>query len=409
MLGRWIRSHDPRRPFVITSDGILTFGDVAAARDTVPMSGQLVVEPGSSMDSVVDLMLGPDEGAQLVVLDPGLPAAERGRRLDVARGAATRDAMTILFTSGTTGSAKGVRLTAANWEAAAAASAAHLAHQPSDVWLAAMPLHHVGGLSILYRSAFVGAAVRWVPRFDDAEVVAALRHDVTIASLVPTMLHRILAYDSGAYSGLRAVLVGGASIPDGLLEEAHRRGIPALPTYGMTETCAQVASLRPGSGPRYAAHPLPGVEVRIAEDHRIQVRGRQVSPGYADEGDRPTGEWFTTPDRGEIESDGALRVLGRADEVIVTGGENVSPERVEAVFRSHPEVVEVVVIGVEDPEWGQRVGAVYVGSVEKADLLVWARSRLARYEVPGVIQKLEAIPTLDVGKPDRSEVLRLLR
>ena len=354
------------------------------------------------------LMSVPGEGHQLVLMDPSLPPDEKGRRLDGARQAEDRDAATIVFTSGTTGPAKAARLTVANWEAAVAASAQHLEHDAGDIWLAAMPLHHVGGLSILYRSAFVGAGVSWLPRFSVTDVVDALRGEVTLASFVPTMLRRVLDHDGKPFEGVRAVLVGGGPIPPGLLEEAHERGLPALPTYGMTETCAQVATLRPGSDPRYAAHPLPGVEIRLEDDGRVALRGGQVSPGYADEPDRPDGEWFVTPDLGALDPDGAVRILGRADDVIITGGENVDPGRVEAVLMDHPRVLAVAVVGVADSEWGQRVAAIYEGDAEPEDLDLWARERLARYEVPGLWQRVASLPVTPLGKPNRIQARKLI-
>ena len=402
MLTEWIRSHPPSSTFLISREGELTYGDLLA---TPPPGGpgQHSVEPGGTVGSVVRLMTVPGHGRQMVLIDPTLPAEEKQRRAAVAKAAATQSAATILFTSGTTGPAKGVRLTESNWAAAARASAAHLAHTADDVWLAAMPLHHVGGLSILYRSAFVGASVRWLPRFDVAAVSEAMRGDVTIVSLVPTMLRRVLDHDDDDYRDLKAVLVGGGPIPPGLIEEAHARGMPALPTYGMTETCAQVATLRPGTGPRYAAHPLPGIEVRIV-DERIHLRGAQISPGYAGEPDRSPDEWFVTPDRGIVDDDGALRVIGRADRIVVTGGENVDPGRVEAVLVTHPGVREVALVGVADREWGERLVGVYVGDVEPISVRAWASERLAPYEVPRELRRVDEIPTAGGGKPDRDAV-----
>lgn len=406
ILQSWVRAQDPATPFVWAGGRCLTYGDVTGRPP--PRPGQVEVEPGGEAETIVELMTVPGSGRQLVVVDPRLPAGEKRRRREKAAPATDREALTILFTSGTTGPAKAVRLTAGNWLAAARASAAHLAHRPDDVWLAAMPLHHVGGLSILYRTAFVGGSVRWLPRFEPAEVSEELRGRVTIASLVPTMLRRVLDHDRGSFSGVRAVLVGGGPIPAGLLEEAHQRGLPVLPTYGMTETCAQVATLRPGSPPRHAAHPLPGLEVRIGDDERIEVRGAQVSPGYADQDDLPPGSWFTTPDRGRLEEDGALAVLGRADRVIVTGGENVDPSRVEAVLLEHPDVESAAVVGIEDPGWGMTVAAAYTGGLQPVALQAWAATRLAPYERPKVLRRLAWIPTLAPGKPDHPAVAELL-
>lgn len=405
MIEAWIAGHDPDRVFLEGGGGTVTYGQLSAAGRTG--TGQVVVTPGTEVESVVELMVVPSATRQLVVVDPGLPYSESQRRIRAARSAIGRPGATVLFTSGTSGPAKAVRLTSENWGAAVTASARHLGHGPEDVWLAAMPLHHVGGLSILYRSAYVGGSVRWLPRFDLDEVISALRGDVTMASLVPTMLQRVLARDSGAYHGLKAVLIGGGPIPDGLVEAAHARGIPALPTYGMTETCAQVATLRPGSEPRRAAHLLPGVEIRLGDGGRIEVRGDQVSPGYADTDDRPAGGWFPTPDRGAFDGDGALLVLGRVDDVVVTGGENVDPGQVEAAMAAHPQVTAAAVAGVPDPEWGMRLVGVYAGEPRPEELLEWLRERLARFQVPRELRRVDSIPSRGIGKPDRDRIRSL--
>ncbi len=405
MLESWVAGPSPTATFLTSPIGTVTYGDLAAGSDS---RGQVVVRPTATLETVVQVLTVPGPGRQMVLIDPGLPAAEAARRELAAREAVGRQAETVVFTSGSTGPAKAVRLTAANWAAAAAASAVHLGHEPDDVWLSAMPLHHVGGLSVLYRTAYVGASVRWLPRFDAAEFAREMQSAATLASVVPVMLRRVLDHDDHRYRNLRAVLVGGGPIPPGLLEEAHSRGIPALPTYGMTETCAQVATLRPGLPAKYAADPLPGVEIRIGRGGRIEVRGPQVSPGYADADDRPAGEWFTTPDLGEIDGDGALRVLGRADEVIVTGGENVNPGRVEAVLASHPGVERAVVVGVPDHEWGEVVAALYVGDVGIDTLREWAREHLAGHELPRVIRQVTSIPLAGLDKPDLGAVRHLL-
>lgn len=406
MISSWVARQRGDKVFVSGAMGELTYGELSRVRSDV--AGQVVVCPGPTLDSVVDLMTVPGSGRQAVVIGSGLSDDEAARRLEAAREGEGRSALTIVFTSGSTGPAKAVRLTEENWLAAAKASAAHLGHTEDDVWLAAMPLHHVGGLSILYRSAYVGASVRWLPRFEPGGFADALESEVTMASVVPTMLRRVLDFDDRSYDGLRAVLVGGGPIPPGLLEEAYSRGIPALPTYGMTETCAQVATLRPGSGVRYAVEPLPGVGIRIGSGGRIEVRSGQVSPGYADADDRSPDDWFVTPDLGEIGSDGLLVVRGRADDVIVSGGENVDPGEVERELGLHPGVSMVLVTGVADAEWGQRVVALYEGSVEADELLAWARPRLSPWEVPKTIRRVDAVPTDTLGKPDRLAARQIL-
>lgn len=241
--------------------------------------------------------------------------------------------------------------------------------------------------------------------FEPETFARAMNGSVTMVSVVPTMLARLIEH--GPFSGLRAVLVGGGPIPPGLLEAGANAGLPVLPTYGMTETFGQVATLRPGSPVSYRAHPLPGVEFDIGRHGEIAVKGPQVSPGYAGEPDR-FDPWFVTRDIGEIDEDGALRVFGRADTVIITGGENVSPERVESVIGAHERVVEVVVVGVPDAEWGEKVVCGYTGTATGEELRSWASEHLPGFMVPKRFVALDSIPRTAIGKPDRLAVEALL-
>jgi O-succinylbenzoic acid--CoA ligase len=245
---------------------------------------------------------------------------------------------------------------------------------------------------------YTGGAIEMLPGFDETSFAAALHGAVTMVSVVPTMLTRIIEHRP--FTDLRAVLVGGGPIPDGLLERAAAAGLPVLPTYGMTETFGQVATLKPGAPVDYKGHPLPGVKIRLEPDRRIAVRGDQVSPGYLGEPDRPD-PWLITNDLGTIDDDGAVRVLGRADTVIVTGGENVSPERVEAVLREHPAIDDLVVVGVPDGEWGEAIVCLYQG--RPADIGEWARARLPGFMVPKRFVLVDSVPTTPMGKPDRSK------
>ncbi|MEX1125601.1 MAG: AMP-binding protein [Acidimicrobiia bacterium] len=394
----WLARHDPNRVFLETSQGGHTYGDIANYVHNRPVAGLELLWPRLDAGSVVDLLAVISSGCAVLV----------GPDADGPSGIDPQDAATVVFTSGTTGGSKGVRLTRSNWEAAVNASIQHLGHGPGDVWLLAMALHRVGGLAIVLRSLFAGGTVRIPARLDAAEFIAALRSGVTFASLVPTMLHRILEIDPGPYLGVRAVLVGGGPIPEGLLERASRAGLPVLPTYGMTETCGQVATLRPGSPPERKAHPLPGVELRIELDGRIAVRGPMVSPGYVGEPDRDPGSWFVTGDLGELGPDGALRVLGRADNVIVSGGENIEPEVIEEHLRAISGVEEALVFGVPSVEWGMEVACLYVGDLEPDVLESHLRERLGGILIPKRWHRVGVIPKTDLGKPDRGQAIRLL-
>jgi O-succinylbenzoic acid--CoA ligase len=208
------------------------------------------------------------------------------------------------------------------------------------------------------------------------------------------MLHRLVEAGARGGGALRGVLVGGGPADPELLRRALAAGIPALQTYGMTETCSQVCTVAPRDAERdlgTAGRPLRGAEVAIGTDGRIQVRGPMVSGGYLGEAPRDDA-WFVTGDLGEIDPAGRLVVFGRADAVIVTGGENVSPMEVERVLRRIPGVVDVRVFGEPDPEWGQRVVAeVVLADVDVETVSRQARAGLRPAEVPRRWQLTSAI------------------
>ena len=386
----WLRRADPDRPFLVFHGRSWTYGETVLEVEARITRLARLIQPSLEPESVFDLLAGLSGGGATVV-GPQPETTTAG------------DSTLVVFTSGSTGPPKGVRLSLFNLQAAASASADHLGHGRDDVWLLAMPLHHVGGISILVRQAYTGGSVTLLPRFDPDEVAEAMKGRVTMVSVVPTMLSRLL--DRGPFSGLRAVLVGGGTIPSGLLERAVDSGLPVLPTYGMTETFGQVATLRPDAPLAYEAHPLPGVEVRVESDGRIALRSPQISPGYLGEPDRPD-SWFVTNDIGELGDDGAVRVMGRADTMVVTGGENVSPERVEAVVRQHLDVNDAVVVGVSDPEWGQMLVCLHEGGPE--DLGDWVAQQLPGFMVPKRWVRVDALPRTSLGKPDREAAARLV-
>jgi o-succinylbenzoate---CoA ligase len=385
----WLRRVDPERRFLRVGEETWSYGQAVASIETRLSNTPRIIQPSLTPESVFDVIAG-IAGGGVTVAGPGSETDEPG------------DADLVVFTSGSMGPPKGVRLSVSNLTAAAVASEHHLGHGPDDDWLLAMPLHHVGGLSIVVRQAYTGGSVTMLPQFEASSVAAAMKSGATMVSVVPTMLHRLLEH--GPFRGLKAVLVGGGPIPPGLLEKAAKQELPVLPTYGMTETFGQVATLHPDAPLAYRAHPLPGVEIRIEPDGRIAVMGSQVFAGYLGEPDRAD-PWFVTGDLGEIDDEGALRVLGRADSVIVTGGENVSPERVEAVVRSHPNVTEAVVVGVPDPEWGQMVVCVYQGEAD--DLSDFVTFSLPGFMVPKRWIRVDDIPRTPIGKPDRAAVRAL--
>lgn len=438
----------PHHPFLVTAEGEVTFSEmeervrrlVGGLDRALPPSSTVGLWAGDTREAVPAVLAVPRSGRSLLLLNTRLTPGEAGRQLREAGAAALLTAgsapelgvpplpvaslegppqppgpvdpatvHSVVFTSGSSGRPKGVRLTWANLEASAAGSALHLRHGPEDRWLAVLPIYHVGGLQILIRSAREATTVLLEPGFDPARVAARLANgDATLASLVPTMLHRVLQSHPGPYR-VRAVLVGGGGILPGLLERAEAAGIPVLASYGMTETASQVATARLDAVPPRPVMPIPGAELRVREG-RIEVRGPMVSPGYLGEPDRAPGEWFDTGDLGSWDPQQGLRVLGRADDLVVTGGENVMPGEVEGVLLSHPDVRQAAVVGIPDPEWGEVVAAaVVVAAATTVDELErFLRERLAGYKVPRRWLQLPSLPQAGLGKIDRQAVKRLL-
>ena len=329
---------------------------------------------------------------------------------------------TILYTSGTTGRPKGVMLTHGNHRASAEASRAHLGTNPDDRWLCALPLHHVGGFSIVMRSVLEGTPLVLHERFDAAAVWAAVHeHRITLLSLVPTMLHRLLAHAGTSSTALRGVLVGGAALVPELHARALARGIPVVPTYGLTEAASQVATAALGAtvGAGCVGRPLAGTRVRIAgadEQGRgeVLIAGPTVMAGYfRDPGATATAlqdGWLHTGDIGRLDAEGRLRLFDRRTDVIITGGENVYPSEVEQVLLAHPAIAEAVVYGVVDPEWGRRVQAAVVlragCELDEAALRGWCRERLSGYKIPRRIERVATLPRTASGKLRRHALAR---
>jgi O-succinylbenzoic acid--CoA ligase len=318
------------------------------------------------------------------------------------------EAMIVVPTSGSSGEPRPVPLTEENVAAAVTSSADRLGSDENDTWLLCLPLHHVGGLSVLWRSFAAGGGIVIVERFDAAVVAAVLAGEATTASLVPTMLRRVLAH-GGRFGRVRALLLGGGPASPGLVAEGVAAGLPVLTTYGMTEAASQVTTVVPGQiedSLGTAGRPLRGMEVTIADDGEILVDGPAVFPGYLG-GQARVGP-HRTGDVGRFDDAGRLVVSGRRDEVVVTGGENVHPAQVEAVLETHPAVVRVAVVGIPSDEWGMELVAAVEGDAVGEELRRWARERLSSHQVPKRILVTADLPTLPSGKVDRAAVRGLL-
>ncbi len=320
------------------------------------------------------------------------------------------DVALIISTSGSEGRPRAVLLGNSQLDAAAAASNARLPLRPGDQWLNCLPLYHIGGQSILWRCARAGATVLLHDGFVAERVAEALvSQPVTHISLVPAMLARLLELGAPP-SGLRVAMVGGAALSRPLYDAACAAGWPLYPSYGMSETAAQVASFDPAAGPWQEGQvglPMPGHEVRIGKDGRIGLRGPQIMLGYGD-GSGPDGEgWLTTGDLGRLDAGGRLTVLGRADDMLISGGRNVHPQEIESCLAACPGVRDIAVAGRPDAIWGDRIVAFIVGNIEPACVLAHARRHLPSAAVPREFRTIDRLPRNAGGKLERA-ALRLL-
>lgn len=356
---------------------------------------------------------GADPGLVVTDVDVGLPEGPVPTLDDV-----TPDAPALLpYTSGTTGSPKGVPLSHRNLLASAEALRLAWRWTEDDALVLCLPLFHVHGLGVGLHGGLLSGGTVLLQRGFDPEAVLDAAGEATLFFGVPTMYARLVAAE-GAERLARLRLCVSGSAP--MSEELHaqvlaRCGQVVLERYGMTETIMLVSN--PSDGERRAGSvglPLPGVELRLGDGDEIQVRGPNVFGGYLDApaSRAPAGAagaftedgWFRTGDVGALDPDGYVRIVGRAKELIITGGYNVYPREVEDVLRSHPHVTDVAVVGTPSPEWGETVTA-YVEAGDDFDpaaVLAWASEQLAPYKRPRLVHRVEALPRNGMGKVVRA-------
>jgi o-succinylbenzoate---CoA ligase len=345
---------------------------------------RLVALSAAGDDFISALTAAWDAGDAVLPVDPRLPADARERLLDrlgAGEDVESGDAL-VVATSGTTGEPKGAVLTHDALAAAAGAISRRIAVDPErDRWLACIPLAHVGGLGVVVRALVTGTPYTVRERFEQGT-------GATLVSLVPAHLQR---FD---VSEFRVVLLGGQAPPAEVPENV-------VATYGMTET---------GGGVIYDGLPLEDVEVRVADDGRISVRGPMLLRAYRDGTDPKDADgWLDTEDLGALRPDGRLTVFGRSGDMIVTGGEKVWPTPVEQALLRHPAVADVAVAGRPDAEWGQRV-VVYVVPRDRTvppsleSLRATVKEQLPAYMAPREVVAVDALPRTPLGKVQRDRL-----
>jgi O-succinylbenzoic acid--CoA ligase len=382
LLTRWLEraaASDPDAPALIVEGEVLSY------------SALLSADPGCLPERLAKLLKQPE-----------LPGS----------------AELLIATSGSTGEPKNVMLSEANLEASVQASRKLIPLGPGAVWLACLPLQHIGGIIIIYRCAEAGAAVLLHRGFDAAQVMTDMeRHAVTHISLVPAMLARLL--ESGPPPArLKYALIGGGPLSEKLARRAHQAGWPICPTYGMSEAASQVATLAsfpPDWREGMVGAPLLGTSVEIVDENgqptqgegRIRVRGPSVMTGYAnaarEAGHGLSDGWFVSGDWGYLDERGNLVVLGRHDDMLVSGGVNIHPAEVEGLLLACPGISDVAVTAISDEIWGDRITALVVGEDMQA-VESWCRTHLPSAQRPRRFLAVAALPRNAMGKLERKHL-----
>lgn len=330
----------------------------------------------------------------------------------------------IFFTSGSTGKAKAVPLKRRQMISAARSTSVNNRLNTNELWLHCLPVNHIGGVSVVLRSFLFGSGVYCAPNVDTPHLAGILsrNRDVKAVSLVPTQLSRLTDYpDFVPHDDFRFALVGGGRVPGAAKSKADKV-MPAIYSFGMTETCAQIVAasadkyLPPGSTGRV----LPPNDLTIRDESGnlvpngqtglVCLKGPQVFDGYLDDNINPffAGGWFNTGDYGYKDDDGFLFIETRREDRIVTGGENVDPTEVESALLELHGIQEAAVIGLPDEEWGQIVTAVVVTDTNQVLTLetirVALKKHLSDYKIPRRLEIVDSLPKTDLGKVKKGDL-----
>ncbi len=424
------------------ADAALSFADLASrgaelGKRMDAEAGPLALSAATRFDLTLGIHAALQQGIAVLPLHQGLPPEDAIRlmrdcgiehrfdcsrpppRWEIPKAKATPPPHAIallLPSSGSGGAPRVAMLSHANLAAAVLASAGRLPLQFGDLWLACLPLGHVGGLSVLLRCVQAGAGVLLHEDFDAERVWRDLQQQaVTHISLVPAMLQQLLeaAGERAPPACLRGVLVGGAALDPSLARRARDSGWPLCVSYGMSEAASQVATLCAADAGLQAGRvgrPLEGFELRIADPDprgvgRILLRGPAVMAGYARPGLAPglglEQGWLVTGDLGRLLESGELEVFGRADDLLISGGEQVHPHQVEPLLQHCPGIGVAALSACSDPAWGDLLVAVYTGPATREEVDAFCRRQFKGARRPRRFLRLDELPLGRSGKLDR--------
>lgn len=360
--------------------------------------------------------------------------ADAGARADALLGRAAsaqqQQPALVIATSGSEGTPKAVMLSANNLAAAARAANRRLPLGAGDAWLCCLPLQHIGGMSIVHRCVHAGALISLHERFDAPAVWREIAAGgISHVSLAPAMLARLLEVaDAAPPASLRHALIGGAALSRPLFQRARAAGWPLRPSWGMSESAAQAATRveaiddwQEGE----AGALLDGLECRVEADGRLALRGPQIMLGYLNPDLEPgvglRDRWFVTSDLGRIEHGNSgengnnrngsanIVVLGRADDMLISGGVNVHPLEVEARLAACPGVDDIAITALPDPVWGDLIVALFVGAADTGLVLDFSRQHLASAQRPRRVLRVARLPRNAMDKIDRKALRALAR
>ncbi|NIA29934.1 MAG: o-succinylbenzoate--CoA ligase [Actinobacteria bacterium] len=319
---------------------------------------------------------------------------------------------TIIFTSGSTGASKAAVHTIGNHYYSALGSNRNIPFVPGDRWLLSLPLYHVGGIAIIFRSLLSGGSIAIPnPQLSLQDNLTGLQ--VTHLSLVSTQLYRLLDnFLSTGFKFLKAILLGGSAIPGSLIKSSVKNDLPIFTSYGSTEMSSQITTTQPGDSVQHlytSGKLLPYRRLQIAADGEILVSGETLFQGYMENGickSASDGDnWFHSGDLGELDKDGYLHVIGRKDNMFISGGENIHPEEIERHLLQLDEIAAAIVVPVNDKEFGKRPAAFiqYRKKIKNSVLKKRLEKALPKFKIPDYFFEWPLTANKNL-KPDRQSL-----